>query len=581
MKGRYYRPDPVTNTTAPLFFHRSVANFVIQTGGFIGTESASMPGSVQPTAVATFPAIQNEPVISNVRATIAMAKLGNDPNSATSQWFINLADNSANLDAQNGGFTVFGRVAGNGMAVADAIGAVTRYNFGSPFNELPLRNYNGVDAVRVPNLIAIPSITRTSPLVFSATSSNTSVATVSIGGTNLLVAGVQPGTAQITVTATDLDGVAVSQSFNVSVIAAPGRLRNISTRVNFPRGNEALIGGFIIRDGSSKRLAVRALGPSLANAGIANPLSNPTLELRDVSGALVASNDDWGQSPDKDLLMGLGLAPTAAAESALVASVPSGASISNYTAVVRSGAGTPGVGLVEVFDLDSNAGSSLLNLSTRGEVGTGNNVMIGGFITGGSDPRRLIVRALGPSLSQFNVPGVLPDPTLELRNAQGTLVDSNDNWQTHPGASEIHGLRRRAHRSARVGLDHDRAFGQLHCGRGRQWKPADRRRPGRDLPGAIKHPLARLSARSSRPARSERSCADPGSRRPRARHRCRVATSSFARCPASRCRRIGCESFPRSRRPTFRAASARMKAWTSCACSALAVLPVPMAQTGS
>ncbi len=119
--------------------HRSVPNFVAQGGGF--TYDMALPLNDVP----AFAAVVNEPELANVRGTIAMAKLGSDPNSATSQWFFNLADNTANLDVQNGGFTVFGEVVGNGMDVVDAIAALPRYNFGAPTDELPLRNYTQTD----------------------------------------------------------------------------------------------------------------------------------------------------------------------------------------------------------------------------------------------------------------------------------------------------------------------------------------------------------------------------------------------------------------------------------------------------
>lgn len=458
-QGRYFKIDPTNGQLASTFFHRSVTNFVIQGGGFLSTvDPAGSGGVIQPTGVTLFAPIQNEPVISNQRGTIAMAKLGGDPNSATSQWFINLADNSGggpSLDTQNGGFTVFGRVAGNGMTVADAIAALPIFFGPSPFDALPVRNYTS-GPVTPANLVTIPEFLPISPLVFSATSNSSTNATVSISGTNLLVTGHQIGSAQISVTATDLDGVAVSQDFNVNIVAPPGRLRNISTRVNFPTGNEVLIGGFIVGAGGAKRLAVRAIGPSLGigPGAIPNALNNPTLEFRDANQVLLASNDNWASSPDKQLLTDIGLAPTAANESALIVTVPASASFSSYTAIVRSNGNTPGVGLVEVYDLDSGPGGpTLLNLSTRGEVGTGDNVLIGGFITGGTDARRLIVRAIGPSLAQYNVPGALPDPTLELRDANAMVIASNDDWQTDPGAAEIQSYNvapQNAHESAFV-----------------------------------------------------------------------------------------------------------------------------------
>ncbi len=139
------------------FIHRSVSGFVIQGGGFkFPSDAVGLQNVTQNAAVV------NEPGISNLRGTIAMAKLGGDPNSATNQWFFNLADNSANLDAQNGGFTAFGRVVGSGMTVVDAMAALPAYdasggNPNSPFTDLPLRNYTS-GAILKENLVTFSSI---------------------------------------------------------------------------------------------------------------------------------------------------------------------------------------------------------------------------------------------------------------------------------------------------------------------------------------------------------------------------------------------------------------------------------------
>jgi peptidyl-prolyl cis-trans isomerase A (cyclophilin A) len=194
--GRYFMTDPTTNTLASSFVHRSVSGFVVQGGGFIGTVDPANPNNARPTAVTTFPSIQNEPGISNKLGTIAMAKLADNPNSATSQWFINLANNGgppADLDTQNGGFTVFGHVTGNGMTTVNAIAALPTYNLGSPFDSLPLRNYTSPNPIKVPNLVSISAITLISPLTFTAISDNDAVATATISGKNLLVTGLQPG----------------------------------------------------------------------------------------------------------------------------------------------------------------------------------------------------------------------------------------------------------------------------------------------------------------------------------------------------------------------------------------------------
>jgi len=144
-------------------FHRSVPGFIVQGGGFIYD---GVPGVLPP--IPARPAILNEPILSNVTGTIAMAKFGNDPNSATNQWFFNLADNSPNLDLQNGGFTAFGEVVGNGMDVVNAIAALPRFNFGGAFTEIPLQNYTPPADFDANNLIIITAIIVTDSTTDSA-----------------------------------------------------------------------------------------------------------------------------------------------------------------------------------------------------------------------------------------------------------------------------------------------------------------------------------------------------------------------------------------------------------------------------
>jgi len=431
--GRYFMTDPTTHGLASSFIHRSVSNFVVQGGGFIGTVNPAQPPYAQPTPVPTFSPIHNEPGISNKIGTIAMAKLDGQPNSATSQWFVNLANNGgppANLDTTNGGFTVFGHVTGVGMTIVNAIAAVPIFNLGSPFNSLPLRNYTG-GFIRVTNLVSIAGITVISPLAFTASSDNPAVATATISGKNLLVTPLQPGTAHIMAKATDLDGANVSQTFTVTVMTGPARLANISTRGLVGTGDNVLIGGFIISGSSAKRVLVRGIGPSLIPFGVTNALLNPTLELHNQNSALLFSNDNWITAANKQEISDTGRAPGSSQESAILTMLAPG----NYTAIVRGSGNTTGVALVEVYDQDSGPGPLLANLSTRGDVGTGANVMIGGVIV--TDDKTLVVRALGPTLTQFGVTNALSDPALELRNAQGALVDSNDNWQTSPRKTQI------------------------------------------------------------------------------------------------------------------------------------------------
>jgi hypothetical protein len=211
------------------------------------------------------------------------------------------------------------------------------------------------------------------------------------------------------------------------------QLSNISTRAFVQTGDNVVIGGFIVQGTDQKRVIVRAIGPELTQYGVPDVLTNPTLELHDSTGALIASNDNWRHTVIGGIIMSdqvrdirnSGHAPTDGRESAIIADLPPG----NYTAIVRGVNDTMGVGLVEVYDLNPGSNSILGNISTRSYVQTDDNVMIGGFIVTGTQPKRVILRAIGPELSQYGVPTPLPDPTLELHDSTGALIGSNDDWQ--------------------------------------------------------------------------------------------------------------------------------------------------------
>ncbi len=440
--GAYFPNDPVTGQPAPLFFHRSIPGFVIQSGGYAATLFPQDPSVVLPTLVATFSAIQNEarPDLHNVRGTIAMAKLPDDADSATSQWFINLADNSGNLDSQDGGFTVFGQIGTVAMSVADAIAALPRFDasvlYGdSAFTDLPLRNFSG-GSPQLGNFALVDSITR--PLQFSAASDHPNIATASVIGDYLFVQGVQIGSAAISVVATDAFGASVGQTFNVTVIPTPPHLANIATRLQVAPGDDALIGGFIVRGDQPKRVIIRGTGPSLGAAMITGTLADPLIELHDQTGAIISTNDNWGDAPNKRDIINSTLAPTDLNESAILTTLPSNSTGIGYTVVVRGSTAAPtGIGLVEIYDLDSGPGSSILNISTRGNVQVGDDAMIGGIIITGEGDQLVVVRAIGPSLASSDIANPLLDPTLTLVDGQGTQVDFNDNWQSNPDAAAI------------------------------------------------------------------------------------------------------------------------------------------------
>ena len=208
-------------------------------------------------------------------------------------------------------------------------------------------------------------------------------------------------------------------------------LANLSTRVEVGSGDNAVIAGFITRGGPTKRMMIRALGSSLTSSGIADALADPVLDLYDSTGALIATNDNWEDNANQQEIIDTGLAPESENEAVILLQVPSDDAGIPYTAVLRGAGDTTGVGLLEVYDLDLGIGPNIQNISTRGRVDVGENVLIGGTIVLGSNPQDVIVRAIGPSLP---VNGALADPTLELYDENGVLLRSNDNWRTDQAA---------------------------------------------------------------------------------------------------------------------------------------------------
>ncbi len=230
--------------------------------------------------------------------------------------------------------------------------------------------------------------------------------------------------------------------FQLDVLPAdvqpPSQSQNISTRGLVGLGDDVLIGGIIITGTDTKQVVLRAIGPSLAISNVDGVLADPTLELYDSTGALVAMNDNWmdNSAEDQTILSSNDLDPTDDAESALVANLDPGA----YTAIVRGVDETTGVALVEAYDLDnSTTDSKLANISTRGLIGTADSVMIGGFILsgGGGGLAQVIVRGIGPSLADDGVSDALADPVISLLNENGDTLATNDNWMDDPNMDTV------------------------------------------------------------------------------------------------------------------------------------------------
>ena len=214
----------------------------------------------------------------------------------------------------------------------------------------------------------------------------------------------------------------------------PPRLANISTRGQVLTGNDVMIAGFIVGGSASKTIVITAAGPSLANFGITNPLANPTLTLvRSSDNAVIATNDDWQSAGNAAQIQASGFAPSNTLEPAIMLTLAPGA----YTAIVQGVGGGTGVGLVGVYEVD-HPEVPLINISTRGQVLTGNDVMIAGFIIQGSGPQTVVITVAGPSLANYGISNPLQNPTLTLvRSSDQSVIATNDNWQSAANAAQI------------------------------------------------------------------------------------------------------------------------------------------------
>jgi uncharacterized delta-60 repeat protein len=280
-------------------------------------------------------------------------------------------------------------------------------------------------ATATPTSTATATPTPTATATPTTTATPTATATATATGTATATATPTP-----TATATATPTTAPTASPTPTPTATPGSiLANISTRLRVETGDNVLVAGFIINGTQPKKVIVRAIGPSLATAGITQPLANPTLELYGPSGR-IAANDDWRSDQETEIIAS-NVAPADNKEAAIVATLPAGNAA--YTAVVRGANDTTGVATVEVYDLDPSAESRMVNISTRGLVHS-QEVLIAGMIVMGPAPRKVIIRALGPSLP---VIGALADPTLELRDSNGALLEANDDWMNSPNKQAI------------------------------------------------------------------------------------------------------------------------------------------------
>jgi cyclophilin family peptidyl-prolyl cis-trans isomerase len=518
-----------------IFINRSVPGFVIQGGGFT-ISSANVIN-----AVATLGTVANETKLSNLRGTLAMARTS-DPNSASNQWFINLADNGGsptNLDTTTGGYTVFARVIGTGMTVADAIAALKTYALDTGnFANCPL--YNVSSTATTPaysNWVRFPRIARmgiypdgsgsAAALGFSVSSSDPTVVSPSVLGSSLSLAGLSPGSAVVTVTATDNNGNQASTSFSAVVAGliqqpvsatvapgstavfsvglssvpdgttyqwklngvpvsgatgprlvigsasaasagsytcvvstgggtltsnsallslssgTPGHLINLSVLTTDITPGQSLTLGFVIGGATGKEsVLLRAAGPALAAFGLSSLLPDPQLTLFNAASTPLASNAGWSSTPGNQTAVNAADTATGAfalspgsLDSAMVQSLSAGSGSAGYSISITGKSNDGGTALGEVYD-DSSASAftaaatHLQNLSSSLALPAG-RTLTAGFTIGGLTAKTVLIRAVGPGLSSFGVPSVMPDPQLKLFSGTA-VVASNAGWGGDP-----------------------------------------------------------------------------------------------------------------------------------------------------
>jgi hypothetical protein len=249
-----------------------------------------------------------------------------------------------------------------------------------------------------------------------------------------------------TATAPGSYAVAVTNSVDTilsdaAVVGANNRLINVSTRADVQTGGAIAIAGFVISGPptESKQVLIRGVGPALSEFSVAAFLTQPTITLLNSSSAVIATNTGWGTNSDPAAIVaasaqaGAFALPAGSDDSAMLASLTPG----QYTVELSGVGATTGIGLVEVYETNTADPARLINISTRGEVGTGGNILIAGFVVQGTQPATVLVRAVGPALANFNVTGFLANPVLTVFNSSDVAIATNTAWGTGPNPAQI------------------------------------------------------------------------------------------------------------------------------------------------
>jgi hypothetical protein len=326
-------------------------------------------------------------------------------------------------------------------SVSDVNGMTLRFGDGSTVVKAPVPNIALTAPATIGAILMVPQMAPSSGGPGEALPLPAYLGFASSGGSPSLDGNTPPFAAGVVQTSVNSAHTLTVGGNSYSTTPVPRVALNISTRLPVGTGQQVLIGGFIIQGPNPKTLIIRAIGPSLPLAGV---LQDPYLELHDGTGQIIATNDNWRATNLGGILtsnqiidLGATIPPSNNAESAVIATLAPGA----YTAVVRGTNNVTGVAVVEAYDLDPDPASKLVNISTRGFVQTGDDVMIGGFILGGGPgATSVLVRGIGPSLAAFGIANPLADPMLELHDGYGATIDSNDDWRANEAAIRGTGL---------------------------------------------------------------------------------------------------------------------------------------------
>jgi hypothetical protein len=256
------------------------------------------------------------------------------------------------------------------------------------------------------------------------------------GATGATYSATAPGSYTVSVT----NAIATVES-RAALVGSGSRLVNVSTRADVLTGGEIAIAGFVITGPptESKQVLIRGVGPALSQFSVSGVLAEPTITLFNSANASIASNTGWGTNSDAAAIVaasaqvGAFALPTGSADSAMLESLTPG----QYSVELTGAGSSTGIGLVEVYETNTSDAAQLINISTRGEVGTGGNILIAGFVVEGSQPATVLVRAVGPTLANFNVSGVLSNPVLTVFDSSGTPIQTNTGWGTGTNPSQI------------------------------------------------------------------------------------------------------------------------------------------------